>query len=207
MQGQLEKLNFMERRMMKQSYGTADICRQVCGDIGSYEAKQENRMWLCRRMRDHFEGWMKANEGLGDSEKMKLKKIWSLVCTEVMLRACRDIVAARSYHMEAGETMEPSKQVEHCRMLENLQISWCTFWCCVQEGAGWEDVENLVCSHYVEVCLQDQLVERKEELKDYAANVKKPCSLDVLFAGMPALVWSFVQKPGSSSGGVDKKTH
>ena len=33
---------------------------------------------------------MRSNEGLGDLDETALQKIWSLVCTEVVMRSCRD---------------------------------------------------------------------------------------------------------------------
>ena len=96
MQACFEKLRYMERRQMRQGFGSGEICRIMGQEIEAYEATYENRRWLQRRMRDHFDAWMKANEGLGDHMKERLRKIWSLVCTEVLPRACRDIAAERS---------------------------------------------------------------------------------------------------------------
>ena len=203
MQGCFEKLRYMERRQMCQGYGSGDICRIMRQDIEAYEATCGNRRWLQRRMRDHFEAWMKANEGLGDHMKERLRKIWSLVCTEVLLRACRDIAAERSACPEDGEQLkQDGEHKKRTRILKNLQIEWCEFWSPVKVE-DWSDVEDMICQHYVEICLQSQLKERMEEFQEYAAKAGDAGNVDYVFMGMPELVKSFVRSSCSS----EKKEH
>ena len=64
-----------------------------------------------------------------------------------------------------------------------------------------QDVKNMSGEqHYVEICLGDQLMEREEELKAFASEANNPTEMEIIFAGMPELVKSFIQSSGSSSG-------
>jgi hypothetical protein len=152
-------------------------------------------------LRSFFEKWMKANEGLGDSKKLGLKHIWSLVCLEVLLRICRDVVFERVHHVQTGELMEAERVLEINRALNNLKINWSPFW----EPLGvadWHEVEVMDCEHYVQHCLQDQLLERRDELIQYADQ--NLAVKEHLFEGMPDLVLSFVKGGGSSDGSSKK---
>ena len=144
---------------------------------------------------------MKASEALADSQKQRLKKIWSFVCCEVLLRACRDVVVERVEYVKSGEKMEDSRTVEIMRSLNNLKIDWSPFW----EPVGvetWSDVEEMLCEHYMEHCLQNQILERRDELVEWAEQY--PAAKEFLFGGMPELVWSFVKGAGSSDAAVKK---
>ena len=197
----LEKLNYMEKRQMKENYSSGDTTRQVRADVEAYDPKQENPRWLKRRLRVHFEDWMKANEGLADHSKKTLKEIWSLVCTEVQLRSCRDIAASRAARAQKGKATTAEVQQMEMWILENLQIQvGGMFWSPLQKDE-WQDVMSMSGEqHYVEICLADQLVEREEELKTFASEANNATEMETIFAGMPELVKSFIQSSGSSSG-------
>jgi hypothetical protein len=205
LQGILEKLSYVERRLMRENYGTGDATRQLGQDMEAYEPFFGNRRWLQRRLRSHFEDWMKAADttftGMQGTIRQRLKMIWSMVCSEVQLRACRDIVASRANAAENGVQQKGEKVAKQMKILANLKIGWCTFWKPVKEQ-DWHDMENLVPEHYLELCLQSQLVERKEELQEIADNAKTDADKEALFVGMPDLVKSFVKMSGSSGGAV-----
>ena len=197
----LTKLNCMEKRQMKENYSSGDTTRQVRSDVEAYDPKQENPRWLKRRLRSHFEDWMKANEGLADHSKKTLKEIWSLVCTEVQLRSCRDIAASRAARIKSGEDTTAEEQKWEMWTLENLQIQvGGVFWRPLQKHE-WQDILDMSGEqHYLEISLGDQLVEREEELKAFSSAAKNTTEMETIFAGMPELVKSFIESSGSSSG-------
>ena len=196
--GCLEKLSYMERRLMKDNYGTGDICRILGQDMEGYNEVCGNRRWLQRRMRDHFEAWMKVGSGLGDTTKKGfLKSLWSMVCSEVQLRFCRDIVGARAHAVENGVQRKPEKVAKEMKTLENLKVTWCDFWQPLQDKQ-WTEMETSEASHFLEMCLQSQLCERKEELHEYAGKALTEKDMKALFEGMPDLVKCWVEKAGSS---------
>ena len=144
---------------------------------------------------------MKASEGLGDNQKQRLKKIWSFVCGEALLRTCRDVVVERVEYVKQGKKMEDARVVEINRTLNNLKIDWCSFWEPV-DVESWSDVEEMILQHYLEHCLQDQLLERRDELVENAEQY--PAAKEFLFEGMPEVVLKFVKGAGSSTGDVKK---
>ena len=191
----------MEKRQMKENYSSGDTTRQVRADVEAYDSKQNNPKWLKRRLRAHFEDWMKANEGLADHSKKTLKEIWSLVCTEVQLRSCRDVAASRAARAEKGKATTVQVQQKEMWILENLQIQvGGMFWSPLKKDE-WQDIMGMSGEqHYVEICLGDQLMEREEELKAFASEANNATEMETIFAGMPELVKSFIQSSGSSSG-------
>jgi hypothetical protein len=197
----LQKLDYMEKRQMKENYSSGDTTRQVRADVEAYDSKQNNPKWLKRRLRAHFEDWKKANEGLADHSKKTLKEIWSLVCTEVQLRSCRDIAASRAARAEKGKATTVQVQQKEMWILENLQIQvGGMFWSPLKKDE-WQDIMGMSGEqHYVEICLGDQLMEREEELKAFASEANNATEMETIFAGMPELVKSFIQSSGSSSG-------
>jgi len=199
----LEKSCYMERRLMKAEMHGGDICRQVSQDVCSYEESCGNQLWLQRRLRDHYEAWMKANGGIADLKK-KLVCLWSMVCTEVLLRNCRDIVAKRWSFMEAGETMPQEKFSKHLKILRNLAIDFSSFWSPMDEEA-WGHLEALEPEHYMETCLKSQLLERKLELVEYFQKAGDYVSIERMLVGMPELVKSFWQASQSSGDGGEVK--
>ena len=197
----LEKSAYMEKRLMKSEMHAGDICRQISQDMEAYEDYFGNRLWISRRLREHYEAWMKASGGLGGSSMTKrLANLWSMVCTEVLLRNCRDIVGKRWSCHEGGKAMAPERQKQHMKILKNLTMEFCSFWSPLDKE-GWGFVEALEPEHYMETCLKSQLLERKIELQDYAEKVGDVVK-ETLFVGMPELVKSFMEKSQSSG---DKK--
>ena len=72
------------------------VFKALKGLLKAFKALEICSRWFSRRLRSHFEDWMRSNEGLGDQDEAALQKIWSLVCTEVVMRRCRDIVMTRT---------------------------------------------------------------------------------------------------------------
>ena len=150
---------------------------------------------------------MKANEGLADHSKKSLMEIWSLVCTEVQLRSCRDIAASRAARTHAGTDTTAEEQQKEMWILENLQVKvGGIFWRTLNEDE-WQDLKSMMSGgeqHYLEISLGDQLLERQEELQDFASEANNATEMETIFAGMPELVKSFIKFSGSADGpGVD----
>ena len=160
-------------------------------------------------MRAHFEGYMNAAQMFGkDRNGGFLKNVWSMVCSEVQLRFCRDVVAGRLMSVESGEKQAPEKIAKDVKLLGNLKIQWCGFWSPLNEES-WNEMAQLEgCeSHFLEMCLVDQLLERKVELQEMADKAKDEEQKTVLFENMPDLVWSWLQKKSGSSGSYGGKSY
>jgi len=116
----LTKLTYMERRDMKANYLSEDIVRQVKTDLEKYEPSLKNTRWVKRRMRAHFEAFIHANREVGAAGAYM---IWSLICIEVLLRSCRDIVAFRSQPLKPGEQVDQATVENNLKILANMKIT------------------------------------------------------------------------------------
>ncbi len=158
-------------------------------------------------MRTHFEAFMYAQRdesglmpsmippwkvGAGDAEM-----IWSLICTEVLLRSCRDIVAFRSQPLKPGRPVDQATVEKNLKILANLKINWCEFFKPIGEEA-WEQMKMLESNSSLEKCLKRQILEREEELVQFYCSEVSAERAEEWFAGMPQLVQKFVKSSGSA---------
>ena len=210
--GILQKCNYMERRLMNMQCNDGDICRQVQADMVEYdEDKKGTPRWMCRRLRKHYGEWMKATGAGPVAGRLQdgVNPLWSWVCTEVQLRYCRDVIAARWTCMEKKSEMSEKTKAEHERVLKNMQMEAIEFWMPLTTDE-WREMEAMQPGQFMEKTLQSQLVERMQELQKYADDarndMKEPgVKLQKLLAGMPNLAASFMQSSGSASEAVEPK--
>ena len=199
------KLDYMERRDMKANYLSEDIVRQVRNDVQNYNPSCSNQMWMQRRMRDHYEAFIHAHREVGAAGA---GLIWALICTEVVLRACRDIVAFRSQPLKPGQKVNQKTVEKHLKILPNLKITWCDFFKPIGEEE-WEKMNMMRSSSSLEKCLKSQILEREDELAQYARSMSEVSAerAEEVFAGMPHLVQKLVKKSSSSAGEPAVKKH
>ena len=154
-------------------------------------------------MRAHYEAFIHAHRevGAGGAEL-----IWSLICTEVVLRSCRDIVAFRSQPLKPGQRVNPATGEKNLKILANLKITWCEFFKPIGEEA-WEEMNMMESSSALEKCLKSQILEREEELLQYSISEVSAERAEEVFAGMPHLVQKLVKKSSSSAGEPAVKKH
>ena len=160
-------------------------------------------------MRCHFDAFYFAAQreaGAGSAEML-----WSLICTEVMLRSCRDIVAFRSQPLKPGVPLDPATVEKHMKILTNLKIDWCEVFMPIGEKA-WEQMKMLESNITLEKCLKRRILEREDELVRFAELVQF-CSevpaerAEEWFVGMPPLVQKLVKNSHGSAGEPPLKKH
>ena len=181
-------------RDMKDIYLSEVIVRNVKSDLERYEPSLENERWVKRRMRAHFEAYMHANREMGAAGA---DMIWSLICTEVLLRSCKDIVAFRSQPLKPGVPLDQATVENNLKILANLKITWCEFFKPIGVEA-WEQLKMLESNSSLEKCLKRQILEREEELVQFYCSEVSAERAEEWFAGMPQLVLFFVQSSGSA---------
>ena len=96
-----EKSSYIEKRIMKAVEPMGDTTRTVGQDVVEFNADKGEPTWLERRLRDHYESYMKANPCL--KSKATAGLVWTFVCTEVMLRNCRDCINDRLYYLKSED--------------------------------------------------------------------------------------------------------
>ena len=143
-------------------------------------------------MRAHFEAFIHANREVG---AVGADMIWSLICTEVLLRSCRDIVAFRSEPLKPGEPVNQATVENNLKILANLKINWCEFFKPIGEEA-WEQLKMLESNSSLEKCLKSQILEREEELVQFSCSEVSAERPEEWFAGMPQQ--KFVKSSGSA---------
>ena len=175
-----EKCMYMERRLMQLNGRPADASRLVMQDMEAFcmklaGEKNAGVMWLTRRLREHFSNWCSKQDAACTG-------LWSLVCSEVQLRYCRDCLAERhAAIMQKGlEIQQNGLQVieesyifavkmasaHQVKVLQNL-CRTVEFWTPLQpEEFEAETLEAWVdaSSPWLEKVMKSQLLERKEEL-------------------------------------------
>ena len=184
----------MFRRDMKDIYLSEVIVRNVKSDLERYEPSLENKSWVKRSMRLHYEAYMHANREMGAAGA---DTIWSLICTEVLLRSCRDIVAFRSQPLKPGVPLDQATVENNLKILANLKITWCEFFKPIGVEA-WEQLKMLESNSTLEKCLKRQILKREEELVQFYCSEVSAERAEEWFAGMPQLVFFFVQSSGSA---------
>ena len=175
-----------------------DICRQVSSLLQEYDGSCENKLYLERRLRDFFEDFVKANENLADTSKQTVRLVWRYMCTEVELRRCRDICLERYAAQKAGKQVEPETHQWHMQNLENFEVKWSAWWKPLNVEEFYAEVMTVETEHYLQLCLQSQLVERKDEFAKIAEDAGV-ARVEYVFAGMPELVKEFVKSSTSSA--------
>ena len=168
-----------------------DFIRQVKSFLENYEPQLENKNWLKRRMRFLLETFTQEHS---DAAALDTIWIWRLICTEVLLRACRDIVAFRSQALNPGVPLDPATVENNVKILANLQITWCDVFKPLGVEA-WEQLEMTAPNSSLERYLKRQLLRREVELVRFAERGGLQTSsvrAAEWFAGMPQLVQHFV---------------
>ena len=173
-----------------------DIVRQVKSDLENYEPWLENKNWLKRRMRFLFDAFTHVHR---DAAAADMIWIWRLICTEVLLRSCRDIVAFRSQALKPGVPLDQATVENNVKILANLKITWCEFFKPIGVEA-WEQMKMMLPHSSLERCLKRQILEREEELVQFYCSEVSAERAAEWFAGMPHLVHFFLKKSSGSAG-------
>ena len=71
-EGILEKNNYMERRLMRLQYSHADATGQLAQEVEEFEEARSSKLWLERRLRDHYEACLKSGSRAGCCIRMQL---------------------------------------------------------------------------------------------------------------------------------------
>ena len=123
-----------------------------------------------------------------------------MVCTEAMLLSCRDIVAWRVNLLKNGQTLDAETEEWHMQILNNTKITWMPdYWSPIAlADQEWQDaMQSMESMGGLWTCMKDQVLEREEELVEFAAWADTDERKDKLFAGMPKLVQSWANKHAS----------
>ena len=67
------------------------LARLLDADMEAFDEERGVKTWLERRLRAQFEAYFKSNAVTSES----IQSLWSLICTEVVLRKCRDYLMER----------------------------------------------------------------------------------------------------------------
>ena len=197
LQALLKSHGEMERFLRQATYSSADICRAMRRDIEEYEDSDESSLGekivkFKRRMRDHFEAWMKSREVICcHSIQQRVTFVWSIVCSQVMLQSCTDIVASRALALHSKKPLEPQKVEKDNKILQNVQINWCRFW--IPLHISWRSVENLKCDNFMLMVLQNDLLDMRDMIVFQAGKLQSNEEFDKIFAGMPILVQTILE--------------
>ena len=115
--------------------------------------------------------------------------LWRLICTEVVLRKCRDYLMERVSFVVDGEATANWKklkehlrvmkekvkqlQLKRCRHLKNFQMTQLQFWSPLASLVEIEMVEvgELQVSNFLEFVLHSQILERKIEICKYLKQI------------------------------------
>ena len=172
------------------------LIRQAKYDLENYDPDLEHKRRLKRRMKFLFDAFTQViNVGAADSHL-----IWSLLCTDVLLRSCRDIVAFRSQDLKHGVPLDHPATVENNLMiLANLKIDWCEFFKPIGVET-FEQLKRMEPNSFLESCLKRQILEREQELVQFYCSEVSAERVEEWFAGMPQLVQHFVKKSSGSAG-------
>ena len=202
-----EKSSFIEARIMKAVEPMTDATRIVGQDVCNYSADKGGRTWLIRRLRVHYESYMKANPCL--KHKTTAELIWTFCCTEVLLRNCRDCIDDRLHYLKSEDGIPmPWGWVQYYKnMLKNFMLKF-EFWEPMETAKQWEDMQNMEGNlqyedgSCLERCWISQLMERKLEFVRFLEM--NPEHREELLEGMPPLIQYFAAKvkpsPGQSAG-------
>ena len=199
-----EKSSYIEKRIMKAVEPMGDTTRTVGQDVVEFNADKGEPTWLERRLRDHYESYMKANPCL--KSKATAGLVWTFVCTEVMLRNCRDCINDRLYYLksEDGAQMGYSWVQYYRNMMKNFKSKF-EFWEPMEQPKCWEAMEAMSgdLQHedggYLERCWISQLLERKVEFMHFLK--KHPEHREAMLADMPPLIQWFAERAGGQSAG------
>ena len=179
-----------------------DFIRQVKSFLENYEPQLENKNWLKRRMRFLLETFTQEHS---DAAALDTIWIWRLICTEVLLRACRDIVAFRSQALNPGVPLDPATVENNVKILANLQITWCDVFKPLGVEA-WEQLEMTEPNSSLESYLKRQILEQGEELVQFCSEVPAERA-EEWFVGMPPLVQKLVKNSHGSAVEPPLKKH
>ena len=182
----VEKTTYIEMRLMEMGGNIGDKSRHLDADMEAFDADLGEKTWLERRLRSHFEAYFKANAVTSGGIIMPL---WRLICTEVVLRKCRDYLMERVSFVVDGEATANWKklkehlrvmkekvkqfQLKRCRHLKNFQMTQLQFWSPLPNLVEIEMVEvgELQVSNFLEFVLHSQILERKIEICKYLKQI------------------------------------
>ena len=181
----VEKTTYIEMRLMDMGGNIGDKARLLDADMEAFDEEKGVKTWLERRLRDQFEAYFKSNAVNSEG----IMSLWSLICTEVVLRKCRDYLMERMRWVvdaEKGADLKKMKehlrvmkekvkqlQLKRCRHLKNFQMKELQFWCPLRNLVDIEMVEvgELQVSNFLEFVLHSQILERKIEICKYLKQI------------------------------------
>ena len=112
---QLQKLSYMEKRQSKKH--SEDRTRHTSNSLKTYDSSLGDKMWLERELRSGFEVIMEKVPPMQVNQDGGLDVgylgLWTLHCTEVLLRGCRDILVSR-LQLIAGCLADAGVQLKKC---------------------------------------------------------------------------------------------
>ena len=175
-----EKCDHLERRTMKAGTGFGDLSRIVGNDLKNYDKTLGGVIWLERCCRSHFEGWSKGQTG-------SVWLQWTLICSEVCFRECRDFLVGRIAKVEALLKTGAGLQlcIQGCalvasqegQIMENLQLTSVKFWQPILQIEEWTSMEynhaQVTSENAVEIVMWHQLLERRTEMKTMMSDMMK----------------------------------
>ena len=113
----LEKTSYIERRL-EMGGRIADKARTLDQDLETYDAIKGGKVWLERRLRDQFAEFFQSRAGITEG----IMTLWSLICTEVVLRKCRDYMQERVLCVESAAQDGDKKQMRVQQMAMKEQV-------------------------------------------------------------------------------------
>ena len=196
LQALLKSFGEIERLLRQATYSSAEICRAMRRDIEEFDSESEvaesMRVKLRRSMRYHFEAWMQSKDVICcQSIQQRVTLVWSLVCSQVMLQSCTDIVVSRALALHSKKPLELQKVEKDNKIQQNVKIKWCRFWNPLH--GSWRSVENLKCDNSMLLLLQNDLLDMRDMIVFQANKLQSNEEFDQIFAGMPALVQSVLE--------------
>ena len=183
------RLDIMEMAMGEVEDSLAKICRNMQRDIEECDGEERK---LKMSMRRSFESAMKTQHGVANSQSRdRWELFWSMVCSEVALKSCTQILTSRALVVLMKKPMEPKTMEHETKILQNLKIPLAPFW--TPLGLGWRNMQAMKCENVMLYILQGRLLEMRDEVVEHALKVQNQAEFDQLFAGMPLIVQTILE--------------
>ena len=225
-----EKCFYMEKRMMQMQEWESEhprprrsmvqdiLRRSMEEDILKYDAFPGAKQMLDQRLRIHFEDFFGANVAV----QAGFWTLWSMMCSEVLLRKCRDLLVERQELVNTPNVstaymyfaME-QKVKDQKKTLDNLQMKRVKFWS-PMDGDVLE-LENLaawVGRSGLEFSMLSQLIDRKVEIMQIIKEVcakgpflKGVSPMEFFVAGMPEIAKKWKDKVLIDLAGASSSSH
>jgi len=183
------RLDIMEKAMGEVEGDIVTICRNMSRDIEDHDG---NEMKLKMNMSRHFESAMKTHPGVANSQsRAKWELFWTMICSEVSLQSCTQIMDSRALLVLMKKPVEPKTMEKEAKILQNLNIRWARFW--TPFGLGWHDMQAMNFENVMFYSLQSRLLELRDKVVQHALNMQNEEEYDQLLAGMPLLVETILE--------------